>query len=117
MKLIRVLLLAAAAVALIWVLDPSFAKDVDAASNERLPLEQLTREQECLEKLVDEKHISIYHSQEWTARRIVTQVTGAPDVDDKRWARVMQMILDAHKYEGGPSAWFDNAWNACTNGK
>jgi isopentenyldiphosphate isomerase len=47
---------------------------------------------------------------------MVEKATRDEEVTDQRWARLMQIIEEAHKYKGGVQAWFKNAWNACMDG-
>ena len=82
-----------------------------AASSQRI-----TREQECGKKLADERLIHDYHDAGWTARKLIGQAANAPDVADDNWDALLALILAAHKYEGGPKAWFANAWTACMDG-
>jgi hypothetical protein len=88
-----------------------------AASSERIRPNPMAREQECASLLTDEEIIRNYSVSGWNAEQITAQAAQAPDIDEARRAKIKKLITEAYKYAGGPSAWYDNAWKACTNGK
>ena len=88
-----------------------------AASSERIRPNPMAREQECALLLVDEEIIKNYSESGWNAEQLTAQASRAPDINDIRRLKILDLIVDAYKYTGGPSAWYENSWNACTNGK
>ncbi len=82
----------------------------------KLMADDLARQKQCVELLVDEKIISIHAAAGLSQRHMVEKATRDTTVTDERWAKLLKLIDEAHKYEGGPGAWFANAWHACIDG-
>lgn len=87
-----------------------------AASSEGLLHQKDARAKECGELLTNEKIISLYAEKAWTEVGLHLAVDMAEDVADADRTALKKLISDAYAYEGGPDAYFKNAWNACMDG-
>jgi len=89
---------------------------VATASSERLMTELYTaRKEACRSKLSDDSMIVRYHQREVGEVQMAEHARTSVDLsaDPPRLASTLKAIAEAHKYPGGPKAWYENAWNAC----
>jgi len=89
---------------------------VDVASSERLMTgRHMARKEACRSKLSDDSMIVRYHQREVGEAQMAEHARTSVDLsaDPPRLASTLKAIAEAHKYPGGPKAWYENAWNAC----
>ncbi len=87
------------------------------ASSEGMIEGKMVREMECGKLLQDEEIITRYAMEGRTKNQIAGRAQNAPDISEERRESILKKIEEAFAYEGGPGAWWANAWNACVDGK